>query len=82
MPFSDSLLKPAEPALLLWTFGNQNFKMERNKTLHRLQNFLRHWSHTSIYCRIVIYTNLAQLTAQKTTPQTFQSFQSTTQNEV
>ena len=31
-------------------------------------------SHTSIYCRIVIYTNLVQLTALKTTLQTFQSF--------
>ena len=39
------------------------------------------WSHPSIYCRIVKYTNPAQLTAQKTTPQTFQSFQATTINE-
>ena len=36
-------------------------------------------SHTSIYCPIIIYTNPAQMPAQKNTPQMFQSFQSTTQ---
>ena len=36
--------------------------------------------HTPLFVA-ALYTNLAQLTVQKTTLQTFQSFQSTTQNE-
>ena len=39
-------------------------------------------SHSSIYCRIVMYTNLIQLTALKTTPQPFQSFRFTTKTKV